>query len=123
FDISKLPSVYISADIAEQAKKGDNEARKKIVQLIAECGGKSDLTSDYVNLGYELSKIHVDVNIVDGYELDIEAYKRWREENKSAYFLLNADGKFICTSEIEKMSKRWYNVVNPDDIVAQYGAD
>jgi leucyl-tRNA synthetase len=70
----------------------------------------------------EVDEIHVDVNFVHGLEMDIEAFKKWRDEYADAEFELE-DGKYICGSEVEKMSKRYYNVVNPDDIVAQYGAD
>ena len=67
--------------------------------------------------------IHVDVNLVNGLELDIEAFKKWRPEYAHAQFLLEDDGKYICGAEVEKMSKSKYNVVNPDDIITQYGAD
>ncbi len=70
----------------------------------------------------DLDKLHVDVSLVDGMELDIEGFKQWRPEYADAEFILE-DGKYICGAEIEKMSKSKYNVVNPDHIVAQYGAD
>ena len=72
---------------------------------------------------YETTPIHVDVNIVTGETLDVEAFKQWRPEYNDAEFKLNADGKFLCTSAVEKMSKSKYNVVNPDDICNKYGAD
>ncbi|PSK89875.1 leucine--tRNA ligase [Taibaiella chishuiensis] len=69
-----------------------------------------------------VDQIRVDVSMVDGVELDTEAFKGWRPEYANAEFILE-NGKYICGSETEKMSKSKYNVVNPDDIVAQYGAD
>jgi leucyl-tRNA synthetase len=70
-----------------------------------------------------VTPLHVDVNIVDGLELDIEAFRKWRPENAGAQFITEEDGKYICGSEVEKMSKRLYNTVNPNDLVAKYGAD
>ena len=67
--------------------------------------------------------IHVDVNIVDGVELDIEAFKKWRNgEYANAEFILE-DGKYICGVEVEKMSKSKFNTVNPDTLVEKFGAD
>ncbi|HET6227138.1 MAG TPA: leucine--tRNA ligase [Bacteroidia bacterium] len=69
-----------------------------------------------------VTPLHVDVNIVNNNVLDVEAFKKWRDEYKDAVFILE-DGKYICGSEVEKMSKSKWNVVSPDDMVDQYGAD
>ncbi len=80
----------------------------------------------FVSLGlkdqYEVTPIHVDVNIVSGDVLDIEAFKQWRPEYANAEFILE-DGKYVCGWAVEKMSKSMFNVVNPDMIVERYGAD
>ena len=72
---------------------------------------------------YEVTPIHVDVNIVKNDVLDVEAFKAWRPEYSDAEFILNDEGKYICGWAIEKMSKSMFNVVNPDMIVEKFGAD
>ena len=83
-------------------------------------------TNTFVSLNlkdqYEVTPIHVDVNIVSNDILDIEAFKAWRPEYETAEFILE-DGKYICGWAVEKMSKSMFNVVNPDMIVEKYGAD
>lgn len=83
-------------------------------------------TNTYVSAGlkgqYDTQEIHVDVNIVKNDVLDLEAFKAWRPEYADAEFILE-DGKYVCGWAVEKMSKSMYNVVNPDMIVENYGAD
>ena len=71
---------------------------------------------------YDVTPIHVDVNIVSADVLDIDAFRRWRPEYENAEFVLE-DGKYVCGWAVEKMSKSMFNVVNPDMIVERYGAD
>ncbi len=71
-----------------------------------------------------IDQIHADVNMVDGFELDIKAFKKWRNgEYANAEFILEDDGKYICGGEVEKMSKSKFNTVSPDILVEKYGAD
>lgn len=91
-------------------------------RFVYRVSGSNQYVSHGLKKDYSVDPIHVDVNMVNGTELDIEAFKKWRPEYADAEFILEND-KYICGTEIEKMSKRYYNVVNPDDIVAQYGAD
>jgi leucyl-tRNA synthetase len=72
---------------------------------------------------YETQALYADISLVDNDVLDVEGFKKWLPEYANAEFVLNADGKYICGSEVEKMSKSKYNVQTPDELVEKFGAD
>lgn len=110
---------------------GFDEPFKRLVNQ-GKIGGDSRLvyrvrgTNEFVSAGlkdkYETDELHVDVSIVNGFELDMNAFKKFKPDYAEATFITE-DGKYICGSRLEKMSKRYFNVVNPDDVVERYGAD
>ncbi|WP_109699769.1 leucine--tRNA ligase [Chitinophaga deserti] len=110
---------------------GFDEPYKKLVNQ-GMIGGSSRLvyrvrgTNQFVSAGladkYETDELHVDVNIVDGVELDTEAFKKWRPDYAKATFILE-NGKYVCGTLMEKMSKSKFNTVNPDMLVEKFGAD
>lgn len=118
YDIGKSP---VQEPFKKLVNQGMIQGRSSIiyrhkVTLVYESMPLSESKENYI-------PIHADVNIVKDDYLDVEAFRRWSPANQSATFKLNSEGKFACDSEIEKMSKTYYNVVNPDDVCEQYGSD
>jgi leucyl-tRNA synthetase len=99
--------------------QGMIQGRSNIVYRV---NGTNRFVSYNLRTQYETTPLHVDVNIVDNDVLDLNAFRKWRPDLADAEFILE-DGKYICGHEVEKMSKRLHNVVNPDDVVERYGAD
>lgn len=93
-----------------------------ISKLAYRINGTNKFVSYNLRKDYDVTPLHVDITFVDGDVLDIEKFKNWRDDLRDIELILE-DGKYICGSEVDKMSKRYYNVVNPDDIVSSYGAD
>jgi leucyl-tRNA synthetase len=108
-----------------------DEPFKKLINQ-GKIGGDSRLvyrkrgTNTFVSAGlkdqYQTDELHADVSLVDGYVLDLEGFRKWKPDYSNAEFILEA-GKYITGSRLEKMSKRYFNVVNPNDVVNKYGAD
>ena len=115
-ELSRNTPIFISCGL--RAMEGTPELHQLITLEVRNIFSDNDIELETLTI----SELHVDVNIVDGVELDINAFRNWRSEYANAQFI-REDGKYICGVEVEKMSKRLYNTVNPDDLVNKYGAD
>jgi leucyl-tRNA synthetase len=112
---------YISFD--EPFKKLVNQGMiQGSSRFVYRVHGKNTFVSHGLKSNYSTDAIHVDVNIVDGVELDTGAFQKWRDEFNDAEFILE-EGRYVTGTEVEKMSKSKYNTVNPDLLVERYGAD
>jgi leucyl-tRNA synthetase len=113
--LAKQKPVFISAGLRNKAFP---ELQESIKNVLTESWGSGAANVKII----AVSSVHVDVNRVDGLELDIPEFKSWRPEYARAHFILE-NGKYICGAEVEKMSKSKFNTVNPTELVEKYGAD
>ncbi len=120
------PSIFVSHSFYSAFSKGTFH-KKDISNLLVQKTDIYEILKEY-NLSIDidsisLTTIHVDVNIVNNDILDLGLFKSWRKELENSYFITEENGDYICGSEVEKMSKSKWNVVSPDLMVEQYGAD
>ncbi|GGH36098.1 leucyl-tRNA synthetase [Mangrovimonas yunxiaonensis] len=91
--------------------------------IVYRVSGENKYVSKGLKADYDVDELRIDVNLVNASdEVDVEGLKVWQPQFEDAEFILE-EGKYIVGREVEKMSKRWFNVVNPDSICEQYGAD
>lgn len=128
YDKNKAPEFFVSSDLAEKVKKrfetSGIEEYEKAYSFYRKKINELEKKYDLNRISTDFMKHHTDVSFVNtSDELDTEAFKNWRVEFKNSEFIYEEDGTFKVSREVEKMSKSKYNVVNPDLICEEYGAD
>jgi leucyl-tRNA synthetase len=125
-----FPEIFVSKEIFDdwerhgELSEFKQEVRSKLQILLHEqLKDISRMDTSNATAEFTITALHVDVNLVENDVLNIEGFKNWRKQYADAYFILGKDEQYNCGHEIEKMSKRWYNVVTPDALCDQYGAD
>jgi leucyl-tRNA synthetase len=126
-DLGRVPEEEFAKKLVNQ---GMIQGRSSLVYRLKSSEGEGR-TPVFISAGlkddHEVTPLHVDVNIVENDVLDLNLFRQWRPDLADAEFILEdggpSHGKYVCGFAVEKMSKRLYNVVNPDDVVLRYGAD
>jgi leucyl-tRNA synthetase len=130
-----IPQAFISHDVMLQITSGSAEVKDAAEESVAiqfqdaqERLGKLFPGVKYEPMGpdfdsFNPSPIHVDVSLVENDILNQDGFRQWRDDLKNAILITNKDGNYVCGTEVEKMSKSKYNVVNPDVLIDKYGAD
>jgi len=138
--VPSFPSLFVSKSIADKISFNEVDTYEKVKNLYLDQYKKKNPQStwepvfdDLIKDSSLISPLHADINIVSGLELNVEAFKRWKpdyinseiifEDSEGNPTIDSSKGKYICGSAIEKMSKSYFNVVNPDQIISDYGAD
>jgi leucyl-tRNA synthetase len=120
------PQLFVSKNIVTELlnSKASKVVEDKILEIFKNVLGFDSKPDEIIMEVQSLSSgLHVDINIVNGDELNVDKFKSRIPELYGAEFIFESDGKYLCGSAIEKMSKSYYNVVNPDQIINDYGAD